>query len=256
MNTKLYNGLVCNVHNTGDYISRVIRKTGIWEPNVTYWIQKLSDGGIFIDVGANIGYCSLVASKIYSKVYAFEPVPENYLLLEKSLEDNKITNVELIKKCVGNPEEGSLQLTSFLENMGGTRNTENTKKQNLSHMTVSSTRTYECIRLDELTDNLQTINLLKIDVEGHELQVLRGFSRGLLRKKCKHILLELSPCSLPNETCINILETLTANGYRLYDIGCCERGASIKSVGCNEILNSRSFVSKIHQTNILASCEQ
>lgn len=255
MNAKLYNGLVCNVHNTDDYISKVIRQYGIWEPNVTYWIQKLSDGGIFIDVGANIGYCSLVASKIYSKVYAFEPIPENYLLLENSLKDNKVTNVELIKKCVGNPEEVQLELTSFVENMGGSRNTVNTKKQNLSHMTVCSSRTYECIRLDDLTDTLQTINMLKIDVEGHELQVLRGFSKGLLLKKCKHILLELSPCCLPIQTCIDILETLRANGYRLYDIGCCERGATIKSVGCNEIHESKSFVSKIRQTNILASCE-
>ena len=249
MKTNLYNGLTCNVHNTCDHISKVIRMSGVWEPNVTYWIEKLSQGGIFLDVGANIGYCSLVASKKYEKVYAFEPIPENWELLVKSLKDNDIQNVEVIKKCVGNSE--SLELTAFADNMGGSRNIENTKKQNVSHMKVSSTRVYEVITLDSFTESIESIDLIKIDVEGHELQVLQGFSKHIT--KCKNILLELSPCSLPVETCIEILDILKNAGFFLYDIGCSEQGSSIVSAGCVEITNTPQFVSSIFQTNILAT---
>jgi FkbM family methyltransferase len=249
MRSKLFNGLLCNVHDTNDYISKVIREVGVWEPNVTYWIEKLSQGGVFLDVGANIGYCSLVASKKYEKVYAFEPIPENYTLIEKSLEDNNIQNVEIIAKCVGNSE--SLELTAFADNMGGTRNVKNTVKQNVSHMRVQSTRIYEVLTLDNFTENIESIDLMKVDVEGHELQVLQGFTKNIT--KCKNILLELSPCSLPNETCIEILNVLKNSGYTIYDIGCCEQGTTIKSVGCVEITDFISFVKRIHQTNILAT---
>jgi hypothetical protein len=249
MQTTLFNGLVCNVHNTNDHISKVIRQTGVWEPNVTYWIEKLSQGGVFLDVGANIGYCSLVASKKYAKVYSFEPIPENYTLLEKSIQDNHIQNIELVNKCVGNSE--NLELTAFADNMGGTRNLENTKKQNVSHMRVSSTRVYDVITLDSFTESIKSIDLMKVDVEGHELQVLQGFSKNIT--KCKNILLELSPCSLPAETCIKILNELKNSGFFLYDVGCSEQGSSIVSAGCVEITNLDKFVSSIFQTNILAT---
>jgi FkbM family methyltransferase len=249
MQSKLYNGLICNLHNTNDFISRLIKQSGVWEPNVSYWIEHLSRGGIFLDVGSNIGYCSLVASKKYAKIYSFEPIPENYILLERSLQDNNIQNVEIIKKCVGNSE--SLELTAFADNMGGTRNIQNTQKQNVSHMKVQSSRVYEVVTLDSFTENIESIDLMKVDVEGHELQVLQGFSKNIT--KCKNILLELSPCSLPVETCIEILNVLKTAGYTIYDIGCCEHGTAIKSVGCTEIAEFRSFVERIQQTNILAT---
>jgi FkbM family methyltransferase len=249
MKTNLYNGLTCNVHNTCDHISKVIRMSGVWEPNVTYWIEQLSQGGVFLDVGANIGYCSLVASKKYAKVYSFEPIPENYVLLEKSLNDNRIQNVEVIKKCVGNSQ--TLKLTAFADNMGGTRNIENTKKQNVSHMRVSSIGVYDVITLDSFTDSITTIDLMKVDVEGHELQVLQGFGKNIT--KCKNILLELSPCSLPNEICIEILNVLKNAHFFLYDVGCSEQGASVASAGCTKITDIPKFVSSIFQTNILAT---
>jgi FkbM family methyltransferase len=249
MQTKLYNGLVCNVHNTNDHISKVLRQTGVWEVNVTYWIEKLSQGGVFLDVGANIGYCSLIASKKYEKVYAFEPIPENYVLLEKSIQDNHIQNIEVVKKCVGNSE--NLELTAFTDNMGGTRNIENTKKQNVSHMKVNSTRVYDVITLDKFTENIKSIDLMKVDVEGHELQVLQGFSKNIT--KCKNILLELSPCSLPAETCIEILNIMKNSGFFLYDVGCLEEGSSIVSIKCVQIVDIHNFVSSIFQTNILAT---
>jgi len=49
MKPRLYNGLVCNVHNTNDHISKVIRQSGVWEPNVTYWIEKLSQEEDLLD---------------------------------------------------------------------------------------------------------------------------------------------------------------------------------------------------------------
>jgi FkbM family methyltransferase len=248
---KLYNGIICNVHEFNDYISTTIKRYGIWEPNVTYWIERLSNGGIFIDVGSNIGYCSLIASKVYSNVYSFEPVPENFTLFQKSIDDNNIKNLKLITKCVGKTDNETLELSSFKHNMGGTRNIKNTIKQDVSRLVIDSTRDYDVITLDTFTDNLGVIDLIKIDVEGHELEVLKGFVKNI--KKCTAFIIELSPCCLPNQTCIDILDFLKNNHYFIYDIGLCETGNTVKSTGCKEIFDFKTFVTSFNQTNIIAS---
>jgi hypothetical protein len=118
-------------------------------------------------------------------------------------------------------------------------------------MKVASTRVYEVVLLDSFTEEIESIDLMKVDVEGHELQVLKGFVKNI--RKCKNILLELSPCSLPTETCIEILNILRNSGYSLYNIGCCEQGSSVVPSNRDEITNIPQFISSVFQTNILAS---
>src|ERR1019366_3290126 len=58
---------------------RYIYYFGIWEPNLTRWIQeRLSPDDTFIDVGANIGYYSLLAAKLGSQVVAIEAAPRTF----------------------------------------------------------------------------------------------------------------------------------------------------------------------------------
>ena len=70
-------------------------KTGSW-PDCLYHLDKIerhihpneSDKLVVVDVGANIGACSLLFASKGCKVYAFEPVVHNFILLNKSIHDN------------------------------------------------------------------------------------------------------------------------------------------------------------------------
>jgi FkbM family methyltransferase len=65
----------------------------------------VKEGMVVVDIGANIGYYTLIAAKLVGKsgiVYVFEPMPSNYECLCKNIEVNGYTNVVLIQKAVSN----------------------------------------------------------------------------------------------------------------------------------------------------------
>src|SRR5450755_115400 len=66
--------------NTTDWIQRQLYYFGLWEPNLSAWIERrLSTGDVFVDVGANVGYFTLLAAGVVGKtgkVVAIEPMPE------------------------------------------------------------------------------------------------------------------------------------------------------------------------------------
>jgi precorrin-6B methylase 2 len=85
------------VVDPSDYVNRIIAITGVWEPQVTAAFQALlSPGDVCVDVGANIGYFSLLAARLVGSrghVYAVEPSSTSYDRLTKNLELNNATNV-------------------------------------------------------------------------------------------------------------------------------------------------------------------
>ena len=75
-----------------------------WEPEETKLVSRLlEEGDVFVDVGANLGYFTLIASDAVGKtgrVFAFEPEPNNFSLLQKNVEVNKCANVCCERKAV------------------------------------------------------------------------------------------------------------------------------------------------------------
>ena len=79
---------------TGDFVQKHILVFDTWEPGLTqYLLAKGSVDGIFLDIGANIGYFSLLASQIFTKVIAFEPSPSICKALRDNLTLNEVKNV-------------------------------------------------------------------------------------------------------------------------------------------------------------------
>lgn len=78
----------------------------VWEKYKTELFKKIiTQGMTVVDIGASIGYYTLIAAKLVGKtgvVYAFEPEPCNYELLIKNIELNGFTNIVPIKKAVSN----------------------------------------------------------------------------------------------------------------------------------------------------------
>jgi FkbM family methyltransferase len=131
--------------------------------------------GIALDIGANIGNHSLFFSKYFDAVISFEPVPNNCLLLKANLFLNQTQNITLIEKALSNTN------TKMGIDKGNSRNTNNTISE-LSKKDEDATNQImiDVAVGDELIEALnlkQRINLIKIDVEGHEPFVVEGLRK-------------------------------------------------------------------------------
>lgn len=121
---------------------------------------------VFWDVGANVGFYSLLASKLVGsgKVFAFEPVPRNLLYLRKHLVLNHAKNVEVLATAVSDRigvSSFEIEETGFMGRLSGEGN-----------ITVPTTT------LDSLVEEGKVLppNYVKMDIEGAELLALRGAS--------------------------------------------------------------------------------
>lgn len=167
-------------------ISPSIGVHGNYEAAETELLKKIvKKGAVVVDVGANIGWYTLLSARLAGKngkVVAFEPEPANYALLKKSIERNTFENVLAFDCCVSN--------------MAGTRKLWLTKKNLGAHSTVKkmSDRAIdvEAVTLDSFLSKLeiQTVDLLKVDVEGAEPEVFEGAQEYLLTRKIRNIFLE------------------------------------------------------------------
>ncbi|MCG3132477.1 MAG: hypothetical protein FLDDKLPJ_03327 [Phycisphaerae bacterium] len=152
------------------------------------WLdQQLSPGDAVLDIGANVGYFTAsFAHRVgpEGKVFAFEPEPENYALLCSTIERNGHGNVCTVQSAVG---ERSSKV--YLERDGLSAETP----------FVTSSPTEDAVRvtqtsIDDFFDVLpQRLSLVKIDVEGRELHVLRGMKRLLATCPRVRLFIEFAP---------------------------------------------------------------
>ncbi|MEO1065184.1 MAG: FkbM family methyltransferase [Actinomycetota bacterium] len=175
--------------------------------------QLLEPGSTCYDVGANIGYFTLLASRLVGpagRVVAFEPAPENLAVLAGNVERNGADNVLLSSRAVSRSTGADrLQLASFsgghslVEAAGG-----NTGVAPL----------VETVALDDFVDTagVPRPDLVKIDVEGAELLVLEGMTR-LLGEGGPIVLVEADGADEAehDRRLAPISELLTDRGYRL-----------------------------------------
>jgi FkbM family methyltransferase len=142
---------------------------------------------VFIDVGANIGYFSLIAAgEQVSKVYAFEPTPQTLSLLHENIQLNSFEScIEVVPKAVGNQNKPvSFTLTTETE----------VNHLTLKGETSSQSITVPCTTLDSFVKqkNLSHIAMIKVDVEGAEMLVFQGLKNMLKNKQVEVILFEVN----------------------------------------------------------------
>jgi FkbM family methyltransferase len=135
----------------------------VHEPKVKdFLVGRFSAGEVFVDVGANVGAYSLRAASSGMKVYSFEPNTETVRILRRNAEINHLT-VEVMEVALG-AENGTVKFAPF----GGT-----------SRVTPEGTVDVPIRTLDSY--ELPSIDLMKVDVEGYELDVLKGAKQTLAR---------------------------------------------------------------------------
>ena len=189
----------------------------VWEPRVTNFFKQALKGGDFIDVGANIGYFSVVAAMLLSggkgTVHAFEPNPYIFELLRKNVSINwSLAPIRMHNHAIGAKRE-TLHLT--IPNRTPSNATLIDKGTNEGDQQIS----VPVIPLSEVEIPFEKVSMMKIDVEGAEPAVLAG-SAELLRTFDIDLVLEWDVVAqnyVPNATAetIVLLKTL---GYSAYTI--------------------------------------
>lgn len=175
-----------------------------------FYRSLVQPGWCVVDVGANIGYFTLCFSKYAGesgKVIAFEPLPEVFELLKKSVGENNLRNVALANLALSD-SDGQITLSISDTNMG---DSSIVSKRGAREITVEKTT------LDGYLGKIGfagKIDLIKMDIQGAEPLALEGMA-GTLRKFHPQIMSEFDPGMLGRERALAYLKKLQSLGYGL-----------------------------------------
>ncbi len=179
-----------------------------WEKNIVSLFKKYLDkGDIAIDCGSFIGLHSLKLSDIVGedgKVFAIEAIPTIYDCVVETINRKEITNITPLNFALDS--QSNIPLT-FLSDHTGESSVEEHRRRPFKYKYIINSKT-----LDDhfLPLELDKINLMKIDVEGHEFKVLKGGEKII--KKYRPIIIMESWPRKKNILCLN-LWTIDNNYY-------------------------------------------
>ena len=164
--------------------------------------KGIRPGDVFFDIGANVGYYSLMAAKLSEpngKVVAFEPLPRNIAYIQKHVAINKLGDHIKVVEAAVSDRNG----TAFFDLSSSTSKGHIAGEGELEVRTVS---------LDELVESgeIPTPDVMKVDVEGAEADVLQG-ARKILSSRHPVLYLDTHDREAHNKT-VTILKDL---GYEI-----------------------------------------
>lgn len=161
-----------------------------YEPLTTRWLREATRPGMRVaDVGAHIGYFSLLLGRLVGErghVYAVEPADENIRFLERNLTANRAGNVTLLRVAAGKESRRrTFRLSDSSDSHGF-----------YEHPFAAAGTTLEVDEapLDDLIEG--PVDIVKVDVEGAELEVLAGMRRLLQDSPAVRLVIEWNPACL------------------------------------------------------------
>ena len=189
---------------------------GVYEPFETEVVRnEVKAGDVVLDIGAHIGYYTLIFAKLVGssgKVFAFEPEPQNFALLQNNVRGNEYTNVILVPKAVSNRKAPAVLYVSE-DNSGDHRIYDPEDRRPSIKI--------ETITLDDyLREYPGQIDFVKMDVQGAEHAALCGAARLLEAHRIKKLMMEFWPgglrtCGIQPE---EHLRFLLDQGFQLLDL--------------------------------------
>lgn len=189
-------------------ISHRLRKGIIYEKaSVKAVMENVKKGQTFVNIGANIGYFTLILSHIVGQKgrgYAFEPDPTNFSYLKKNIEFNCYENIVLEKRAVGDIP-GMVYL--YLNDKGNQGDHRTWKGEEAREKTL-----VRAVRLDDYFKGIDLkIDFIKMDIQGAEAMALKGMKNILAETEALKILMEFWPWGLigcgsdPTEMVVDLL---------------------------------------------------
>ena len=143
--------------------------------------EAVKEGDVVIDIGANIGYFTVLLANLVGpggKVYAFEPDPRNFYLLQRTIARNGWTHVIAEQKAVSN-EAGELLLYQTL-----------TPDAHISTVKV------QVVNLDDFLSDEPHISFIKMDMDGSEPLAIQGMAQLIQLSPGLRLLAEYEPGNL------------------------------------------------------------
>lgn len=196
----------------GEVIDSFIYYSGCFEPMTTAFINKnIEEGMTVLDIGANIGCHTLRFAKLVGesgRVIAFEPTSWAFSRLRRNTELNDFSNITLEKLAVSDTSQKLLTCfpSSFTVETGG-----------LPGPTYAEEVTF--ITLDEYIseNNMNRVDLIKIDVDGYEYKVIHGGLRTIARFK-PIMIVEFGKNTLKRygDNLQDLIDLLSSLGYSFY----------------------------------------
>lgn len=198
-------------------ITKMVLFWRAFEPKETAWFGRIvKPGDTVVDIGANVGHYTLIGSKLVGekgRVFAFEPDPVSFALLERNVRLNGLTNVVLEQKAVSS-EPGSIRLYIAADNKGDHR----------IYQPTGEGRQYvdvEAVTLDDyFAEDSRGIDFVKIDTQGAEVVILRGMKRILRDSRELHMAVEYWPWGLSDFGFEDdqLLAIVRGAGFRIFDL--------------------------------------
>lgn len=199
------------IADPSDRIQREALLTGRWDAQATQLLASaLPMRGTMFDVGANVGLASLaVGAKCHGRqvtIHAFEPSTDNLVQLRRNASANEWLDLR-VNPCAVGAAAGEVTLTHGAES----------GHHHVGGRNGASGETVRMITLDDyaLENEVTTVHALKLDVEGHEVEVLGGATRLLTERRVRMILCEVEDDHLrrAGTSASQLVEELLNFGY-------------------------------------------
>ena len=202
-------------------IASSILTNGYYEKETFEEIKKnLSKGSVFIDGGANIGFFSILTSKLVGssgKVICFEPTDSCYAYLLKNIKINRRKNIYLEKKAISS-QNGTVQFKINKNSEENSIVSNFNKKKFLQNNIIkikSTTIDTHCKK-----KKISQVDLIKLDIEGQEYEAIKGSSKIIKKNRNIKIIFELNIANRKNgitysKKIFKLLKKLNFNYYKL-----------------------------------------
>jgi FkbM family methyltransferase len=205
--------------DTRDILQQYVYYFGVWEPHLTKWIaRRIRRGDIFVDVGANVGYFTLLAATLVGQsgtVVAVEPSPRLFAMLRKGILRNRVKNVRALNLAVLD-HSGTVPLYRGTEHHSGLTTTRAERGLDLECEVEAAP-----LMAILLPEELENARLVKIDVEGAEWAVISGME-PLLRagRPDLEIVVEIDPELLAHQRRRpeDLLQLFAEHGFHAYRV--------------------------------------
>jgi len=187
-----------------------------YEPGTTRLFQEIVKPGMMVvDIGAHVGYYTLLAAKLVGptgKVYAFEPEQDNHAILLKNIELNRYDNVAAARMAVSDRRGSS---TIYLTALDSGRHSM--YRHGLPERGSAPVETTTVDSFLE-SEGWPRVDLIKIDVEGAEVDVLDGMPQLLEKSGQLKLIVEFNPALLQSAGVapLQFLGRLASPGWRVY----------------------------------------
>ncbi|KKN17162.1 hypothetical protein LCGC14_0968620 [marine sediment metagenome] len=214
----MYNTMLLDPHDPG--ISKDLLTSSQREPYLTNAVRGfLCAGNTVIDIGANIGYYALQEAMLVGpkgKVYAIEPMAHNMEVLQRSIELNRYSNIETSTMAMGDTVGSGLMYVSPLRNNSSLLEGKSHVRKQMVDLTT----------VDHFIKGKPLPDLIRMDVEGYEIEIISGMQNLMKSKHPFKIVMELH-LNILGCRAAGMLRMLEQHGFKA-DLVCMEPPPSVQ----------------------------